>query len=176
MAYTKTTWVNDETPINADNLNKIENELESLEGNISDINDDITTINGSIAAIPNKREKYNLVTNGDAVETGRKINGYTEYVKRISTSVTAGVNKTFSTGLTNGRYEITNYEGIITNFSGTNAKVRDGFYNGGNNYFSLHSMGAATFYVILGSDTSWVSGCSLYVNIYYIDLNENLSA
>lgn len=30
MAYTKTTWVNGETPINADNLNKIENQLETL--------------------------------------------------------------------------------------------------------------------------------------------------
>ena len=30
MAYTKTTWVNGKTPINADNLNKIENQLETL--------------------------------------------------------------------------------------------------------------------------------------------------
>ena len=35
MAYTKTTWVNGETPINADNLNKIENQLET---NTNDIN------------------------------------------------------------------------------------------------------------------------------------------
>ena len=30
MVYTKTTWVNGKTPINADNLNKIENQLETL--------------------------------------------------------------------------------------------------------------------------------------------------
>lgn len=31
MAYSKTNWVNGQTPINETNLNKIENELESLE-------------------------------------------------------------------------------------------------------------------------------------------------
>ena len=35
MVYTKTTWVNGKTPINADNLNKIENQLET---NTNDIN------------------------------------------------------------------------------------------------------------------------------------------
>ena len=35
MAYTKTTWVNGETPINADNLNNIENGIET---NTNDIN------------------------------------------------------------------------------------------------------------------------------------------
>lgn len=34
MAYTKTNWVNGQTPINETNLNKIENELESLEKDI----------------------------------------------------------------------------------------------------------------------------------------------
>lgn len=34
MAYSKTNWVNGQTPINETNLNKIENELESLEKDI----------------------------------------------------------------------------------------------------------------------------------------------
>lgn len=115
---------------------------------------------------------YNLITNGEAVKTGRKINGYTEYVKRISATVQAGTNRTVSTGLTNGTHEIVNYHGVISNFNGTGTKVRDGFYNGGNNYFSIHAQGASTFYIILGSDTPWVSGSNLYIDIYYIDLTE----
>lgn len=35
MAYTKTNWVNGQTPINADNLNKIENGIEKLVSIIS---------------------------------------------------------------------------------------------------------------------------------------------
>ena len=35
MAYTKTNWVNNTTPINATNLNKIEDELEILDKNIN---------------------------------------------------------------------------------------------------------------------------------------------
>lgn len=35
MAYTKTNWVNNTTPINATNLNKIENELEALDKDIN---------------------------------------------------------------------------------------------------------------------------------------------
>lgn len=37
MAYSKTTWVNGQTPINDTNLNKIENELEALDNVISSI-------------------------------------------------------------------------------------------------------------------------------------------
>lgn len=32
MAYTRTTWVNEETPLNADNLNNIEDGIEELQG------------------------------------------------------------------------------------------------------------------------------------------------
>lgn len=33
-AYDKTVWVNDETDLNEDNMNKIENQLESLTNNV----------------------------------------------------------------------------------------------------------------------------------------------
>lgn len=35
MAYVKTNWINNTTPINATNLNKIENELEALDKDIN---------------------------------------------------------------------------------------------------------------------------------------------
>lgn len=36
MSYVKTNWVNNTTPINADNLNKIENELETLDTSLDE--------------------------------------------------------------------------------------------------------------------------------------------
>lgn len=49
MAYSKTNWVNGQTPINANNLNKIENELENVDKSLkyignapSDLNDATT--------------------------------------------------------------------------------------------------------------------------------------
>ena len=43
MAYSKTTWVNGQTPINDTNLNKIENELEALDTGLSTLS---TTVSG----------------------------------------------------------------------------------------------------------------------------------
>lgn len=34
MAYTRTTWVNEETPLNADNLNNIEDGIEELQDDV----------------------------------------------------------------------------------------------------------------------------------------------
>ena len=56
MAYTKTTWVNGETPINADNLNNIENGIETNDANIMKINDKLL-----------KTENINLTINTDYV-------------------------------------------------------------------------------------------------------------
>lgn len=47
MAYTKTNWVNGTTPANDTNMNKIENELESLDTSVSGIVDKIYPV-GSI--------------------------------------------------------------------------------------------------------------------------------
>lgn len=51
MAYTKTTWQdlpNTTTPINATNLNKIENGIEAIDNDVSTINNNISTINNNI--------------------------------------------------------------------------------------------------------------------------------
>lgn len=39
MAYNKTTWINNETPINADNLNNIENGVDDVDDRISVVED-----------------------------------------------------------------------------------------------------------------------------------------
>ena len=52
MAYTKTTWVNNSQPyINADNLNKIENQLESNTSNIETNTANIQTNTNKIAQL-----------------------------------------------------------------------------------------------------------------------------
>lgn len=39
MAYNKTVWVNNETPINTDNLNNIEDGIEDVDSRLEDIED-----------------------------------------------------------------------------------------------------------------------------------------
>lgn len=48
MAYTKTTWVNGETPINADNLNNIEGGIKDNETSINDIETSVNDMKGTI--------------------------------------------------------------------------------------------------------------------------------
>lgn len=61
MAYTKTNWVNGTTPINATNLNHIEDGIEAV--------DTTTTM-----------LTYNLVTGANPIKTGIKVNGKDEYI------------------------------------------------------------------------------------------------
>lgn len=51
MAYNKTVWQNGVTPINEDNLNKIENELETLDGDVTTLNTDVETLDNNKANI-----------------------------------------------------------------------------------------------------------------------------
>lgn len=44
MEYIKTEWVNNSTPVNADNLNKIEDCLESLVNAINDLSDRVAAL------------------------------------------------------------------------------------------------------------------------------------
>lgn len=41
MAYQKTNWVNEETPLNANNMNKIEDELESQDTRITNLESEL---------------------------------------------------------------------------------------------------------------------------------------
>ena len=47
MAYTPTNWVNGETPINADNLNKIEQELLKLDNKMANVSGSVMDITES---------------------------------------------------------------------------------------------------------------------------------
>lgn len=67
MPYVRTTWVNNSTKLNADNMNNIEegiNELIQAKGNtdiaIQDINDSITTLSGQIKTLTISGEKLTI--------------------------------------------------------------------------------------------------------------------
>ena len=49
--YTKTVWVNDETYLNADNMNKMENQLDTLTDEMIDFEDTIGDINTILATL-----------------------------------------------------------------------------------------------------------------------------
>lgn len=116
--------------------------------------------------------EYNLVTNGEAVKTGRKIDNKYEYVKRISTSIGTGTSKSVSTGLTSGVHEITDYKGYITNNRGTGIKVRDGFtQNTLDNSFMMHVVDGVNIQVLTGSNTGWITNDDIcIIDVYYITL------
>lgn len=71
MAYTKTTWVNGETPINADNLNNIENGIET---NTNDINALNTNLNKIEDGIETNNKKLSQVITGNATINSTYIN------------------------------------------------------------------------------------------------------
>lgn len=116
--------------------------------------------------------EYNLVTNGEAVKTGRKIDNKDEYVKRISTSIGTGTSKSVSTGLTSGVHEITDYKGYITNNMGTGIKVRDGFaQNTLDNSFMMHVIDGVNIQILTGNNTGWITNDDIcIIDVYYITL------
>ena len=56
--YNKTVWVNDETPINEENLNKIENQLEFLTEFSESVNNSIGNIESSLDHIIDIQEGF----------------------------------------------------------------------------------------------------------------------
>lgn len=47
MSYKKTTWINDSTPVNADNMNKIEEGIEAAHNDISTVRQDLSKLSGN---------------------------------------------------------------------------------------------------------------------------------
>lgn len=80
---------------------------------------------GLLSTLLNKMN-YNLITNGDAVKTGKKVDGKVEYVKRYKIT---GINSA-------GDYEVplgfTLSDVIVTDIRGTT-------YSTSNNYFTINS-------------------------------------
>lgn len=155
MAYEKTIWVNDDEPfIEADNLNKIENELELLDTSKSDLlnainNPTYTTTEGTNLSINNTRVgKMKFEYYGDTEQettTGKnKIGTLTDFVandtsainvtynteantitvKHLTTSAWKGIYKTL-TGLTAGATMTISVYATTTTSTGWSLSVRN---------------------------------------------------
>lgn len=101
MAYTKVNWENGENggkKLNKTNLNHMDEGifqnnlhtemLYTLIGELGDL--ETTDISNLVAAINELNKiRYNLTTDGEAVKTGRKVDGKDEYAKRFSVVLTS---------------------------------------------------------------------------------------
>lgn len=67
MSYEKTNWINDQTPINADNLNKIENQLETSDTDIADLDSRVGTNETNIGTL--NTDLSSLGTSVNAINT-----------------------------------------------------------------------------------------------------------
>lgn len=94
MAYAKTNWVNGETPINAANLNNIENGIEAIDNKIQDI-----------------------VTNGNAAKCGYKIDGKEIYCIKKDFTMNGNESNSFDCGLKSLNITPIKYDACIDNGS-----------------------------------------------------------
>lgn len=108
--------------------------------------------------------EYNLITDGSAVKTGRKIDGKDEYIKRITCSNLGanGVTKQYASGIDVPNSIITKFD--VFAVSNTNNWFPLPNYDSGSSKINILSSGniAITFY-----NDFWV-GETAYVDISYI--------
>lgn len=164
MAYTPTTWVNNSLPaLNATNLNKIENGISTVatntDTNTSNIGtlSNLTTTNKTslVNAINELNASPSIITGGEEVRTGRVIDGYDEYVKRVflDNFPNANTEKTWATGINMTNIVITNLSIIVK--------------TGSLNWFSLPNNDTVNSRVSLNNDGN------IHVTIYTGNLTGN---
>lgn len=108
-----------------------------------------------------KELKYNLITDGPAVKTGRKVDGKDEYVKRYHIQTIQGIAYVES-GLDISKITITKIEGTVVSNSGNIFNLDTSNYNGGNNYVYFN---AKFNRVAVGCDSGNYSNA--YVNLFF---------
>lgn len=112
--------------------------------------------------------KYNLVTDGPAVKTGRQIDGKNEWVvKKSFTGVAADTSKRLPMNLpTSTKAHAFNVE--ITHPTGDGVLVKDGWYMDSTNIFSAHGYKNGDIQVITGAGGNWAtSDMKYYVTVYF---------
>ena len=118
-------------------------------------------------ALKVKQDTYNLVTDGSAVKTGRKIDGKDEYIKRFSFKGLNQLSQTYTKSL---GFNLSN--AIITGFEGAaKSNVGNWFYFTDSNstvswglYFALYETNS-----VIGLSTLNGNMLEAYVNIKYIE-------
>lgn len=112
--------------------------------------------------IPRYEEtKYNLITDGPAVKTGRKVDDKNEYAKRYHIQTIQGIAYAES-GLDISKITITKIEGTVVSNSGNIFNLDTSNYNGGNNYVYFNTEFNR---VAVGCDSGNYSNA--YVNLFF---------
>ena len=114
--------------------------------------------------------QYNLVENGNPVKTGRKINGYDEYIKYItSTAVSPNGEDTYiPLGLPNNVV----HTGMDIWAGGATFMVPNMWYFNNTNYFRCYKSANSTVNVNLGSGADWyTSSMKIHIFVRYYQTN-----
>lgn len=87
MSYKKTTWINDSTPVNADNMNKIEEGIEAAHNDISTVRQDLSKLSGNTkASVEDLEKRIDSVEKVSAVSTA-KVEAATDLAKAAAENV-----------------------------------------------------------------------------------------
>lgn len=137
------------TPVTANNLNEMEN-----------------TLNGNITT--SLANQYNLVTDGNAVKTGRQIDGKDEWVKRFSFTTTGSQDYTKPLGFTLS-------DVIVTEIKGTELSTANNWIDVSIGDFNNLTSQAQNIKLVNSNNTISLTSnnnCKLtIVNVYYIYRN-----
>ena len=142
--------------------------VDSLDGNSTTMAPSQNVVKTEISNL-----KYNLVTNGDAVKTGRLVDGKEEYVKRykaniesISSSGNTRAGATINLGFTLSSTTIVSFEGYIVSNTDNIFSLDTNNFNGGDygkNYIYLSSTKNT---IVINCSSSNYNGYAV-VNIYF---------
>lgn len=142
--------------------------VDSLDGNSTTMAPSQNVVKTEISNL-----KYNLVTNGDAVKTGRLVDGKEEYVKRykaniesISSSGNTRAGATINLGFTLSSTTIVSFEGYIVSNTDNIFSLDTNNFNGGDygkNYIYLSSTKNT---IVINCNSSNYNGYAV-VNIYF---------
>lgn len=140
MSYTKTNWQNGVTPINETNMNKIEDELYTLDGAVTTLDNDKADIS-SLSTVATTGSYDDLtdkpIVNADSVETDEAyscnyVNSLMSSLSNVVKTITIADSQSVSAGAT-GSYFIGNFdrkEPLLLDIvaSGTNREFGNFFY------------------------------------------------
>lgn len=114
--------------------------------------------------------QLNLVENGDAIKTGRLVNGYVEYMKYISSSAitTDGIDTYIQLGLPTGAINT----GLEIWIGNNTFMVPNMWSFSSNNYFRAYKYGNSQINANLGTGADWFQiGMKVHIIVRYYKTN-----
>ncbi|MBO5138667.1 MAG: hypothetical protein J6B89_03395 [Bacilli bacterium] len=114
---------------------------------------------------------YNLITNGPAIKTGRKVDGKDEWVVRKSAATIKDDNKRINIGLPENAKQI-DFDVQIAAINSSDVIVKPGYYKSATDFFMVHGYSNGDVQVQIGSGVQWLnSDMKYFITVYYV-LNE----